>query len=117
MLPLPGVYGTYTHAAAAASLQPDTPAIPLFLQVVNRCVQMSAVLGVSLALVLTISRGSIPGMFSTDAAVLQLVAALLPAVIISQPINALAFVWDGVLFGAGGFRCVEVWVWGGGLLL
>jgi Na+-driven multidrug efflux pump len=43
-------------------------------------------------------------MFSKDAAVLQLVAALLPAVIISQPINALAFVWDGVLFGAGGFR-------------
>lgn len=45
-----------------------------------------------------------PEMFSKDAAVLQLVAALLPAVIISQPINALAFVCDGVLFGAGGFR-------------
>lgn len=65
---------------------------------------MAGLLGVSLSVVLTLGRGSIPGMFSKDAAVLDLVGALLPAVIISQPINALAFVWDGVLFGAGGFR-------------
>lgn len=67
---------------------------------------MAGLLGISLAVVLTIGRGSIPGMFSRDPQVSGLVTALLPLVIVSQPINALAFVWDGVLFGAGGFRCV-----------
>jgi len=74
------------------------------LQVVGRCVSMAGLLGCSLAVVLALGRSSIPSLFSSDPAVLHLVAALLPFVIISQPINALAFVWDGVLFGAGGFR-------------
>lgn len=74
------------------------------LQVVGRCVSMAGLLGCSLAAVLAVGRSSIPSLFSSDPAVLHLVAALLPFVIISQPINALAFVWDGVLFGAGGFR-------------
>lgn len=47
----------------------------------------------------------------------QLVAALLPAVTISHPINALAFEWDGVLFVAGGSRCESLglgrWEWDG----
>jgi hypothetical protein len=76
------------------------------MQVVSRCVTMAGVLGASLAIVLTLGRGSIPGMFSRDPHVLDLVTALLPFVIISQPVNAMAFVWDGVLFGAGGFRWV-----------
>lgn len=73
--------------------------------VADRCVLMAAVLGVSLAAVLAAGRGVVPGLFSRDGEVLALVGGLLPAVIASQPLNALAFVWDGVLFGAGGFRC------------
>lgn len=67
---------------------------------------MASVLGFTLAAVLAVGRGSLPGIFTSDTAVQALVVALLPAVILSQPINAAAFVWDGVLFGAGGFRCV-----------
>jgi Na+-driven multidrug efflux pump len=67
---------------------------------------MAGLLGLSLAAALTLGRSSIPGIFSRDSHVLQLISALLPFVIISQPINAMAFVWDGVLFGAGGFRWV-----------
>lgn len=74
------------------------------VQVVSRCVAMAGVLGAALAVVLALGRGSIPGMFSRDPRVLELVTSLLPFVIVSQPINAMAFVWDGVLFGAGGFR-------------
>jgi hypothetical protein len=76
--------------------------------VVQRCVRMAGLLGCGLALVLGLSRDALPGLFTHDAAVTQLVAALLPVVVASQPINALAFVWDGVLFGAGGFRCAVV---------
>lgn len=57
-----------------------------------------------LAAVLAAARGSLPHMFSSDTLVLGLCAAMLPWVAASQPLNALAFVWDGVLFGAGGFR-------------
>ena len=62
---------------------------------------MAGLLGIALAAVLALGRNNIPGMFSRDPQVLALVGALLPFVIASQPINALAFVWDGVLFGAG----------------
>lgn len=65
---------------------------------------MAGVLGGALAVALAAARGSIPGLFTTDPAVLLLVHAVLPWVVASQPINALAFVWDGALFGAGGFR-------------
>lgn len=67
---------------------------------------MAGLLGCLLALLLALGRSAIPAAFTQDAAVLALVGAVLPWVVASQPVNALAFVWDGVLFGAGGFRCV-----------
>lgn len=33
---------------------------------------------------------------------------ILPLVALSQPINALAFVLDGVLYGCDGFSCVPL---------
>lgn len=69
---------------------------------------MACVLGVTLAALLAAMRGAIPGLFSADAACRELVAALLPAVILSQPVNAAAFVADGVLFGFGGFKFASV---------
>lgn len=75
-------------------------------QVVDRCVIMATLLGCLLALLLGCGRYYIPTLFTSDSAVLALVAATIPFVVATQPVNALAFVWDGVLFGAGGFRCV-----------
>lgn len=68
---------------------------------------MATLLGCALALLLGLGRDYIPTLFTSDTAVLGLVAATIPFVVATQPINALAFVWDGVLFGAGGFRWVD----------
>lgn len=43
--------------------------------------------------------------FTSDAATLAAAAGIFPLVALSQPLNALAFVWDGILLGAQGFRC------------
>jgi hypothetical protein len=56
---------------------------------------MAGLLGLGLALALGLALPAIPGLFTQDAEVLQLLAALLPLVVASQPINSLAFVWDG----------------------
>ncbi len=34
----------------------------------------------------------------------------MPALVLTQPINALAFVGDGVLFGAGGFKYASIFM-------
>ena len=60
-------------------------------------------LGLALATVLAVGNGGLPRLFTGDAAVLAAVGHIFPWVILSQPINALAFVWDGILYGAGGF--------------
>lgn len=65
---------------------------------------MASLLGCLLALLLWLGQRAIPAAFTADAAVLALVGSTLPFVVATQPVNALAFVWDGVLFGAGGFR-------------
>ena len=64
---------------------------------------MGLALGLALATVLAIGNGGLPRLFTGDAAVLAAVGHIFPWVILSQPINALAFVWDGILYGAGGF--------------
>lgn len=70
---------------------------------------LACLLGVGqVAALLAAFRGVIPGLFSTDVGCRELVAVLLPAIIVLQPINNLAFVWDGVLFGAGGFRFLSI---------
>ncbi|KAF8069710.1 DTX44 [Scenedesmus sp. PABB004] len=77
-------------------------------RIVERCVALAAALGVALALALGAAGPGAAGVFTADPAVLALVAALWPVLAASQPVNALAFVWDGILFGAGGFRFAAV---------
>jgi Na+-driven multidrug efflux pump len=68
---------------------------------------MASFLGCLLAVLLGLGQDVVPSWFTADPAVLALVASTIPFVIATQPINALAFVWDGVLFGAGGFRWAQ----------
>ena len=73
------------------------------MQVAGRTLQLGLGLGLILAAVLALGKGGLPRLFTGDAAVLAAIGHIFPWVILSQPINALAFVWDGILYGAGGF--------------
>lgn len=41
--------------------------------------------------------------FTSDPSVLAIIASLIPFIVLTQPINALAFVWDGLHYGASDF--------------
>ncbi|KAF5445878.1 hypothetical protein F2P56_031554 [Juglans regia] len=69
----------------------------------NRVLQMSFILGVGLALIVGIGLYFGAGIFSRDVNVLHLIKIGLPFVAATQPINSLAFVFDGVNFGASDF--------------
>lgn len=72
--------------------------------VTKRVLALGFALGFITMSILGIGSGRISRLFTSDPAVLGLIAAIWPWVVLSQPINALAFVWDGVLYGANGFR-------------
>lgn len=72
--------------------------------IASRVLSWGFSLGLVLALALAASQNVLPALFTSDPAVLTSVSAIYPWVILTQPINALAFVWDGVLYGVNGFK-------------
>ncbi|XP_022876667.1 protein DETOXIFICATION 43 isoform X2 [Olea europaea var. sylvestris] len=77
----------YQKAAAAAS----------------RVLQMGFVLGIGLALFVGLGLQFGSGIFSNDKSVIHMISIGIPFVAATQPINSLAFVFDGVNFGASDF--------------
>jgi putative MATE family efflux protein len=73
--------------------------------IVGRVLHLTMWLGVALALGLTFGTHvlQLPRLFSSDPAVLGVLAGLIPLVIVTQPLNALAFTLDGVAYGVGAF--------------
>ncbi|KAK9913102.1 hypothetical protein M0R45_036927 [Rubus argutus] len=69
----------------------------------TRVLQMGFILGVGLSLVVGIGLYFGAGIFSRDVNVLHLIRIGLPFVAVTQPINSLSFVFDGVNFGASDF--------------
>ncbi|KAK8639853.1 hypothetical protein V6N13_138219 [Hibiscus sabdariffa] len=69
----------------------------------TRVMQMSFVLGVGLSVVVGVGLYFGSGIFSKDASVIHLIAIGVPFVAATQPINSIAFVFDGVNFGASDF--------------
>ncbi|XVF79620.1 hypothetical protein PTKIN_Ptkin15bG0003900 [Pterospermum kingtungense] len=69
----------------------------------SRVLQMSFVLGVGLAVVVGLGLYLGSGIFSKDGSVLHLISIGVPFIAATQPINSLAFVCDGVNFGASDF--------------
>ncbi|CAK9140380.1 unnamed protein product [Ilex paraguariensis] len=69
----------------------------------SRVLQMSFVLGLGLAGVVGLGLQFGSGIFSKDKAVIHLIHMGIPFVAATQPINSLAFVFDGVNFGASDF--------------
>ncbi|KAL3753897.1 hypothetical protein ACJRO7_001181 [Eucalyptus globulus] len=69
----------------------------------SRVLQMGFVLGLGLALVVGVGLRFGSGVFSKDVNVQHLIFVGIPFVAATQPINSLAFVFDGVNFGASDF--------------
>ncbi|KAL2326454.1 hypothetical protein Fmac_025512 [Flemingia macrophylla] len=69
----------------------------------SRTLQMSFVLGVGLSLVVAIGLYFGAGIFSKNSHVVYLIKISMPFVAATQPINSLAFVFDGVNYGASDF--------------
>ncbi|CAN8269543.1 unnamed protein product [Cochlearia groenlandica] len=71
--------------------------------VASRVLQMGFVLGLGLSVVVGIGLYFGSGIFTKDPNVIHLIAIGIPFVAATQPINSLAFVLDGVNFGASDF--------------
>ena len=59
--------------------------------------------GAALGMVLLIAAPWLPGLFTDDAGVLKSLRGVYPFLIFMQPLNALVFVWDGIIIGAAEF--------------
>ena len=59
--------------------------------------------GAALGLVLLMVAPWLPGWFTDDAGVLESLRGVYPFLIVMQPLNALVFVWDGIIIGAAEF--------------
>lgn len=70
----------------------------------QRMVEWSVAAGFVFAAVVVMLSGVLPGLFTDDRAVDRLAAFLLLWVAALQPVNAVVFVLDGVLIGAGDLR-------------
>eukprot|EP00887_Chlorella_sp_A99_P001482 scaffold8.g1482.t1 len=68
-----------------------------------RCLALSLCLGLVLLAGLALWRDQIAALFTHDPAVLVVMSGLMPLVFCTQPLNALAFVMDGILMGVSGF--------------
>ncbi|XP_039130572.1 protein DETOXIFICATION 42-like [Dioscorea cayenensis subsp. rotundata] len=79
--------GDYYKASAAAS----------------RVLQLGVILGLFLAVILGVCLQFISRLFTEDGLVLQFIQTGIPFVAGTQPINALAFVFDGINYGASDF--------------
>uniref|UniRef100_A0A9I9E0B7 Protein DETOXIFICATION n=1 Tax=Cucumis melo TaxID=3656 RepID=A0A9I9E0B7_CUCME len=72
-------------------------------QVIYRTLQIGLISGISLAIILFLGFGAFSGLFSADAEVLETARSGSLFVAGSQPVNALAFVVDGLYYGVSDF--------------
>ncbi|KAF9664719.1 hypothetical protein SADUNF_Sadunf16G0047400 [Salix dunnii] len=69
----------------------------------SRVLQYALVLGLVLSIILAVGLQFSSRLFTKDASVLHLISVGIPFVAATQPINVLAFVFDGVNYGASDF--------------
>ncbi|KAJ9549029.1 hypothetical protein OSB04_021572 [Centaurea solstitialis] len=73
-------------------------------RVIYRCLQIGLTAGVSLAFILFLGFGHLSWLFSTDSEVLNIARSGTLFVAASQPMNAIAFVLDGLYYGVSDFK-------------
>ncbi|WCJ36892.1 MATE efflux family protein [Euphorbia peplus] len=71
--------------------------------IASRVLQLGLLLGLFLAVILGLGLSFGARIFTSDINVLHMISIAIPFVACTQPINALAFVFDGVNFGASDF--------------
>ncbi|KDO45406.1 hypothetical protein CISIN_1g010889mg [Citrus sinensis] len=71
--------------------------------IASHVLQLSVVLGLVLTVNLLVGLPFSSRLFTKDLKVLQLIGVGIPFIAVTQPINALAFVFDGINFGASDF--------------
>lgn len=71
--------------------------------VARRVMRLATILGVLLAGAMGVGTRPLISTFTTDISVQAAITRIFPIVVLTQPLNALAFAWDGILYGAGGF--------------
>ncbi|KAK9794036.1 hypothetical protein WJX73_008223 [Symbiochloris irregularis] len=69
----------------------------------RRVIRLGLLLGGILAAGMALGTRPLISTFTQDSSVRAASLTIFPLVALTQPLNALAFVWDGVLYGAGGF--------------
>ncbi|CAN6454026.1 unnamed protein product [Victoria cruziana] len=69
----------------------------------SRVLQLGFVLGLILSVLLGVSLQFVSRLFTKDPRVIQLMHIGIPFVAVTQPINSIAFVLDGINFGASDF--------------
>ena len=74
----------------------------------NRMLGWGFVWGVALAAVFWLMRDVLAGWFTADPAVIAVATSLIPFVALTQPLNSVVFVFDGILIGAGVFRFLAI---------
>lgn len=80
---------------------------PQLYRVAWQVVRMSVTLGAALAVIYLATYSLLGTLFTSDPAVLDLLAGILWLVVITQPINAVAFAFDGVYKGLGEGRVLR----------
>ncbi|KAG2496211.1 hypothetical protein HYH03_005810 [Edaphochlamys debaryana] len=73
-------------------------------QVAARVLELGGVLGLVLAAALGAGHRLLPRAFSSDPEVLGLAAVIMPIVAVSEPFTVISKVFDGILYGTGGFQ-------------
>ena len=72
-------------------------------QIITRTMRFGLVLGAASAALLAMLAPALPKVFTNDPATKRLLRIFVPVIALTQPLSALAFVMDGVIYGAGGF--------------
>jgi Na+-driven multidrug efflux pump len=70
----------------------------------RRMIELGVAAGVVVGAAVVVTRGALPHVFTDDPAVIALAPFVLLWVALLQPVNAVAFVLDGILIGAGDMR-------------
>jgi len=72
-------------------------------EVTSYVLKIGVIVGIALALLLSASFGRLAEVFSKDPMVIQIVRSGVLFVSASQPVNALAFIFDGLHYGVSDF--------------